>query len=95
MYRLRESKASCFPSGLVCSFQRASPINQDIIQEGAGEADPRKGSQRVWHFASLLLSIHSEKCGEILHSRSCHVFPGLWRKVPLCFGKGAKKQMKI
>jgi len=48
----RESRVSGFPSGfslpggcqmLVCSFQRARPINKDNIQEGAGEADPSQG----------------------------------------------------
>lgn len=62
-----------FPLGsacqmLVCSFQRARPINKAIIQEGAREAEPKHSWQRVWHFTSLLLSIHLAMHGEILHS---------------------------
>lgn len=89
-----------FPLGsacqmLVCSFQRARPINKAIIQEGAREAEPKHSWQRVWHFSSLLLAMHLAMHGEILHSGSRYVLPGLLEKVPLCFGKKAKKQIKI
>lgn len=43
---------------LVCSFQRARPIDKDIIPEDAGEADPGWGWRSVWHLCSPHMGQH-------------------------------------